>query len=187
VGTIQCRPAQISPLLPGYIETSVRLPGANNILGLWPAVLRFVRYTVQFFLSHPQVWTMGNLGRAGYGASLEGMWPYSYGNASFSVTFIFRSQIRETTAMWAPLRIKRSKELPTLPPSMETRATAELCRGSRGRGFRAAPVPERATPAPNILTGPLSDAAHQRSTYLRSVYFLLYHAAVSDAAVSLLV
>ncbi|KAG6868438.1 hypothetical protein C0993_002757 [Termitomyces sp. T159_Od127] len=23
-------------------------------------------------------WTMGNLGRAGYGASLEGMWPYSY-------------------------------------------------------------------------------------------------------------
>ncbi|THU79964.1 beta-glucan synthesis-associated [Dendrothele bispora CBS 962.96] len=41
--------------------TSVQLPGADNILGLWPAV-----------------WTMGNLGRAGYGASLEGMWPYSY-------------------------------------------------------------------------------------------------------------
>ncbi|KAJ7595046.1 beta-glucan synthesis-associated [Mycena floridula] len=45
----------------GYIETSVELPGANNILGLWPAV-----------------WTMGNLGRAGYGASLEGTWPYTY-------------------------------------------------------------------------------------------------------------
>ncbi|KAJ7084395.1 beta-glucan synthesis-associated [Mycena belliarum] len=45
----------------GYIESRVRLPGANNILGLWPAL-----------------WTMGNLGRAGYGASLEGMWPYSY-------------------------------------------------------------------------------------------------------------
>ena len=40
----------------GYIETNVSLPGVNNILGLWPAV-----------------WTMGNLGRAGYGASLEGM------------------------------------------------------------------------------------------------------------------
>ncbi|EAU91774.2 beta-glucan synthesis-associated protein [Coprinopsis cinerea okayama7 len=40
----------------GYIETSVMLPGANNILGLWPAI-----------------WTMGNLGRAGYGASLEGV------------------------------------------------------------------------------------------------------------------
>ena len=40
----------------GYIETNVSLPGVNNILGLWPAI-----------------WTMGNLGRAGYGASLEGM------------------------------------------------------------------------------------------------------------------
>ncbi|KDQ55958.1 glycoside hydrolase family 16 protein [Jaapia argillacea MUCL 33604] len=45
----------------GLIETSVVLPGLNNIMGLWPAV-----------------WTMGNLGRAGYGASLDGMWPYTY-------------------------------------------------------------------------------------------------------------
>lgn len=45
----------------GLIEVSVVLPGANNIAGLWPAV-----------------WTMGNLGRAGYGGSLEGTWPYSY-------------------------------------------------------------------------------------------------------------
>ncbi|KAH9948388.1 beta-glucan synthesis-associated [Amylocystis lapponica] len=45
----------------GYIEANVSLPGLNNVLGLWPAI-----------------WTMGNLGRAGYGASLEGMWPYSY-------------------------------------------------------------------------------------------------------------
>ncbi|THH34124.1 hypothetical protein EUX98_g167 [Antrodiella citrinella] len=45
----------------GLLEVSVVLPGVNNIVGLWPAV-----------------WTMGNLGRAGYGASLEGMWPYTY-------------------------------------------------------------------------------------------------------------
>jgi beta-glucanase (GH16 family) len=32
------------------------LPGSANVLGLWPAV-----------------WSMGNLGRVGYGASLEGM------------------------------------------------------------------------------------------------------------------
>ncbi|KAG6821346.1 hypothetical protein H0H93_014143 [Arthromyces matolae] len=42
----------------GLIEASVTLPGANNVVGLWPAI-----------------WTMG---RAGYGASLEGMWPYTY-------------------------------------------------------------------------------------------------------------
>ena len=40
----------------GLVETSVRLPGVNDIMGLWPAV-----------------WTMGNLGRAGYGATLDGM------------------------------------------------------------------------------------------------------------------
>jgi len=45
----------------GLLEASVMLPGSNNIHGLWPAV-----------------WSMGNLGRAGYGASLDGMWPYSY-------------------------------------------------------------------------------------------------------------
>lgn len=45
----------------GLIETSVMLPGAPDIMGLWPAI-----------------WTMGNLGRAGYGASLDGMWPYTY-------------------------------------------------------------------------------------------------------------
>lgn len=44
----------------GYLEASVRLPGANDVQGLWPAV-----------------WSMGNLGRAGYGGSLDGMWPYT--------------------------------------------------------------------------------------------------------------
>ncbi len=39
----------------GLLEASVTLPGANDVAGLWPAV-----------------WAMGNLGRAGYGASLDG-------------------------------------------------------------------------------------------------------------------
>jgi len=45
----------------GLILANVSLPGPNNVAGLWPAI-----------------WTLGNLGRAGYGASLEGLWPYSY-------------------------------------------------------------------------------------------------------------
>ncbi|KAJ6470524.1 beta-glucan synthesis-associated [Mycena sanguinolenta] len=45
----------------GLIVVNVMLPGTTNVFGLWPAV-----------------WTMGNLGRAGYGASLDGMWPYVY-------------------------------------------------------------------------------------------------------------
>ncbi|KAF8349747.1 beta-glucan synthesis-associated protein [Amanita rubescens] len=45
----------------GLVEAAVTLPGLSNVAGLWPAV-----------------WAMGNLGRAGYGASLDGMWPYTY-------------------------------------------------------------------------------------------------------------
>ncbi|KAF9542499.1 beta-glucan synthesis-associated protein SKN1 [Agrocybe pediades] len=45
----------------GMIEAGLMLPGSSSVSGLWPAL-----------------WTMGNLGRAGYGASLEGLWPYSY-------------------------------------------------------------------------------------------------------------
>ncbi|KAG8863844.1 hypothetical protein FRB96_007681 [Tulasnella sp. 330] len=45
----------------GLLEVSAILPGASDIQGLWPAI-----------------WSMGNLGRMGYGASLEGMWPYTY-------------------------------------------------------------------------------------------------------------
>lgn len=39
----------------GYIEASILLPGFNNVVGFWPAF-----------------WAMGNIGRVGYGASLDG-------------------------------------------------------------------------------------------------------------------
>ncbi|KAH8110124.1 beta-glucan synthesis-associated [Phellopilus nigrolimitatus] len=46
----------------GYLEVSLSLPGPNDeTQGYWPGV-----------------WTMGNLGRPGYGATTDGMWPYTY-------------------------------------------------------------------------------------------------------------
>ncbi|RDB17955.1 Beta-glucan synthesis-associated protein SKN1 [Hypsizygus marmoreus] len=45
----------------GYVEMSISMAGSPKAAGLWPGA-----------------WSMGNLGRAGYGASTEGMWPYSY-------------------------------------------------------------------------------------------------------------
>ncbi|KAL0240296.1 hypothetical protein I308_106546 [Cryptococcus tetragattii IND107] len=44
-----------------YFEFSASLPGQTAYGGFWPGI-----------------WTMGNLGRPGYGASTEGMWPYTY-------------------------------------------------------------------------------------------------------------
>ncbi|KAF8504556.1 beta-glucan synthesis-associated [Russula emetica] len=46
----------------GYIEVALTLPGPNEeTRGYWPGL-----------------WTMGNLGRPGYGATTDGTWPYSY-------------------------------------------------------------------------------------------------------------
>lgn len=46
----------------GYFEVRISLPGPNEeTSGYWPGA-----------------WTMGNLGRPGYGASTDGMWPYTY-------------------------------------------------------------------------------------------------------------
>lgn len=45
----------------GRLEASISLPGNGEISGFWPGF-----------------WAMGNLGRPGYAATTEGMWPYSY-------------------------------------------------------------------------------------------------------------
>lgn len=45
----------------GILEASISLPGRGNVSGLWPGF-----------------WVMGNLGRPGYTATTDGMWPYSY-------------------------------------------------------------------------------------------------------------
>ncbi len=76
----------------GLLETNVSLPGANNVFGLWPAV-----------------WTMGNLGRAGYGASLEGMVRIHCILSPLSQTFIFScssGRIRTIHAMSGRLPIR---------------------------------------------------------------------------------
>ncbi|KAJ2712142.1 beta-glucan synthesis-associated protein, partial [Coemansia spiralis] len=52
----------------GYLEVRVSLPGDGRRSGYWPAV-----------------WTLGNLGRAGYGATTDGLWPYTYNSCDEGV------------------------------------------------------------------------------------------------------
>ena len=47
----------------GHLEAAISLPGRGDTIGMWPGF-----------------WAMGNLGRPGYPASTDGMWPYSYEN-----------------------------------------------------------------------------------------------------------
>ncbi|KAI9764305.1 MAG: hypothetical protein M1835_007602 [Candelina submexicana] len=53
----------------GALEVSLSLPGPAGKPGLWPGV-----------------WTMGNLGRPGYKASTEGLWPYTYNSCDAGIT-----------------------------------------------------------------------------------------------------
>lgn len=52
------------------LVANISLPGSSKVYGLWPAM-----------------WALGNLGRAGYGASLDGTWPYSYVSPKFKFEF----------------------------------------------------------------------------------------------------
>ena len=53
----------------GKLEFLAKLPGYGNITGLWPGL-----------------WSMGNLGRPGYLASTEGVWPYTYDSCDAGIT-----------------------------------------------------------------------------------------------------
>ncbi|QLG71197.1 hypothetical protein HG535_0B02360 [Zygotorulaspora mrakii] len=53
----------------GALEISANLPNYGRVTGLWPGL-----------------WTAGNLGRPGYLASTEGVWPYSYESCDAGIT-----------------------------------------------------------------------------------------------------
>lgn len=51
------------------VEVNIRLAGYSQESGLWPAV-----------------WSLGNLARAGYQATTDGVWPYSYNQCDYGIT-----------------------------------------------------------------------------------------------------
>lgn len=53
----------------GIFEVSMSLPGPAGVMGLWPGV-----------------WTLGNLGRPGYVATTDGLWPYTYQACDAGIT-----------------------------------------------------------------------------------------------------
>ncbi|GMF47163.1 unnamed protein product [[Candida] boidinii] len=53
----------------GVMEVSARLPNYGNVKGLWPGI-----------------WSMGNIGRPGFMATTDGVWPYSYSSCDAGIT-----------------------------------------------------------------------------------------------------
>lgn len=110
----------------GYIEVAASFPGPNeDTTGYWPGV-----------------WTMGNLGRPGHGATTDGLWPYSYDSCDVG-TFpnqTYADKSGPASALYSEAsRSKYNYELSWLPGQ---RLSACTCAGedhpgpttSRGRG-----------------------------------------------------
>ncbi|EGW31664.1 uncharacterized protein SPAPADRAFT_140433 [Spathaspora passalidarum NRRL Y-27907] len=53
----------------GKLEFSAKLPGSGSVSGLWPGM-----------------WSLGNLGRPGFLATTEGVWPYTYSSCDAGIT-----------------------------------------------------------------------------------------------------
>ncbi|KAF2760672.1 beta-glucan synthesis-associated [Pseudovirgaria hyperparasitica] len=53
----------------GVFEVSISLPGPGGVMGYWPGA-----------------WAMGNLGRPGYMATTDGLWPYTYNDCDAGIT-----------------------------------------------------------------------------------------------------
>ena len=134
----------------GLIEVATILPGANNVVGLWPAV-----------------WTMGNLGRAGFGASLEGtvrlitmfvdLLAYSCSSGRTHMTRVMLAQHQTRPSMGYQNRLRLTA----------TNHTTECFLIYLARDFRDALAQESPIPARCIQMEPTSAALRQRLTFSR--------------------
>ncbi|KAG2013322.1 beta-glucan synthesis-associated protein, variant 5 [Coprinopsis cinerea AmutBmut pab1-1] len=135
----------------GYIEAAVQLPGANNVAGMWPAV-----------------WTMGNLGRAGYGASLEGMVhfiaPFEFHNLWWTYSTFYSGPTPMMPATSEPLQIKPTMAFPTPPQSMETGHMTMHFPIFPARNSLDAPATGKITQVLNTLMERTSDEQRLKST-----------------------
>ncbi|KZS99963.1 glycoside hydrolase family 16 protein [Laetiporus sulphureus 93-53] len=122
----------------GYVEVAVALPGARGYGAL----------------QSPRVWTLGNLARAGYSASLDGVWPYSYDECDVGT---FPNQTyKNGTGPAAALHIsaKEGDQLSQLPGQ---RLSACTCPGEKHPGESKEKVRGRGAPEIDILYADTGD------------------------------
>ena len=129
----------------------MQLPGTNDVIGMWPAV-----------------WTMGNLGRAGYGASLDGMVPIPFFMYLISRTehliLSYSGHIHMIVAMLEQRLIKRLTVYPTPQPLMVIISTTMCYPISLVKNFLVVHAMESHILAQSMLMGPMLVDLHPKST-----------------------
>lgn len=139
----------------GLVEVSVSLPGFNNVHGLWPAV-----------------WTMGNLGRAGYGASLEGMVCARLSQSAEPLfSYPHSGHTPTTPAMSGPSRTRQSMVFLSMQRSTAILAMAVYYLSFLVRGFlvahaRGSPTPDLSTRMANTSVAPRPRLIYSKPRYL---------------------
>ncbi|KIM41999.1 glycoside hydrolase family 16 protein [Hebeloma cylindrosporum] len=159
----------------GILEASISLPGSNSVSGLWPAV-----------------WSMGNLGRAGYGATLDGVWPYSYDTCDVGTLPNQTYPLTSTDGVRTPLAATQGGdprydgELSFLPGQKLSRCT---CRGESHPGpiHADGTYVGRAAPEIDVIEAIVTDGVgmgsfsaqfgpyNARYRYNQSTDFSIYH------------
>ena len=127
------------------------MPSANNVYGLWPAI-----------------WTMGNLGRAGYGATLEGLVCLKQCDiAAFDYIDLNSGLIRMTLVILAQFPIRQSMAFQLLLLWVVIQVKGVHYLFFQDSGYRGVRVRERVTPALNIQTAALLEGQLPKSTFSR--------------------
>ena len=114
----------------GVIDVSFTLPGAAGVSGVWPAI-----------------WMLGNLGRATYTLSTDGLWPWTYSSCQRDVARTLRQTVSacerggvDEHARLAGLRPGQGRGVPEIDVLEARRARSERpsCRRYVGPTTRAA-------------------------------------------------
>jgi Beta-glucan synthesis-associated protein SKN1/KRE6/Sbg1 len=130
----------------GYIEVLMTLPGPNQETTGYVSLgaICFVCFAYFLSLQWPGAWTMGNLGRPGYGASTDGIWPYSCVPSSslYVDSFVYSFPVLAVTTPVMSVRFQtRHSEMALAPPQRSTqmhrvRTTTSSCRYYQASDFR---------------------------------------------------
>ncbi|KAI8869959.1 SKN1-domain-containing protein [Ramicandelaber brevisporus] len=111
----------------GIVELSVSLPGSGTAAGFWPAA-----------------WLLGNLGRAGYGATTDGTWPYSYSSCDAGVL------PNQSDPLLSSLPGQR---LNSCPLQRSSNSALDDADSSEGHGYHPSPGKGRGAPEIDIFEG----------------------------------
>ena len=148
----------------GMLEASISLPGRGDTVGFWPGF-----------------WSMGNLGRPGYAATTDGMWPYSYSDHCDAGITANQSQTDGTSylpGMRLPACTCKGEDHPTpgksrSAPEIDVIEASVASLGPQGSTNMIGVVSQSCQLAPFDIWYQPDTGKFFRSTFITSIFLLI--------------